>query len=158
MPDHIYPFCPCDLDIVHTHCTSFSMQMFILILLHFWFAHTKCPPVALPHPDNVNRFNGNEPRWNFIDIFHSFMVVIRSLCGEWVESLYDCLLVSGAWSIVYFSAMALIGSFVVSYNFLAIFPLFHSHSAIMCSILLLNSFALVLVFLLLLSSLLLLLL
>lgn len=67
-------------------------------------------------------FPGEElPIWNFTDTFHSFMVVIRALCGEWVESMYDCLLVADVTSIVYFSALALIGSFVVSYYFVIFF-------------------------------------
>lgn len=61
-------------------------------------------------------------RWNFTDIMHSFMVVFRALCGEWVESMYDFILVSGdKSSIVYFVALAFIGSFLVSYYFVIIF-------------------------------------
>lgn len=71
--------------------------------------------------DNEQVFPDHKlPRWNFIDIFHSFMVVFRALCGEWVESLYDCLLVNDDTSIVYFCALAFIGSFVVSYYFVRI--------------------------------------
>jgi hypothetical protein len=40
-------------------------------------------------------------RWNFTDFFHSFMMIFRILCGEWVEPLWDCMrcqqkVVSGA--------------------------------------------------------------
>ncbi|XP_033606691.1 sodium channel protein 60E isoform X3 [Cryptotermes secundus] len=31
------------------------------------------------------------PRWNFNDFFHSFMMVFRILCGEWIEPLWDCM-------------------------------------------------------------------
>ena len=30
-------------------------------------------------------------RWNFTDFFHSFMMIFRILCGEWVEPLWDCM-------------------------------------------------------------------
>jgi len=30
-------------------------------------------------------------RWNFNDFFHSFMMVFRILCGEWIEPLWDCM-------------------------------------------------------------------
>jgi len=30
-------------------------------------------------------------RWNFSDFFHSFMMVFRILCGEWIEPLWDCM-------------------------------------------------------------------
>ncbi|XP_049787947.1 sodium channel protein 60E-like [Schistocerca cancellata] len=36
------------------------------------------------HPDPV-------PRWNFTDFFHSFMMIFRILCGEWIEPLWDCM-------------------------------------------------------------------
>ena len=32
-----------------------------------------------------------EPRWNFINFLHSFMIVFRVLCGEWIESMWDCI-------------------------------------------------------------------
>lgn len=31
------------------------------------------------------------PRWNFSDFFHSFMMIFRILCGEWIEPLWDCM-------------------------------------------------------------------
>lgn len=34
------------------------------------------------------------PRWNFTDFMHSFMIVFRVLCGEWIESMWDCMWVS----------------------------------------------------------------
>lgn len=68
------------------------------------------------HLDNADRFYDNKlPRWNFTDTFHSFMIVIRALCGEWVESYFDCAVVNGASSIIYFCFMTLFGSFIVSY-------------------------------------------
>lgn len=30
-------------------------------------------------------------RWNFNDFFHSFMMIFRILCGEWIEPLWDCM-------------------------------------------------------------------
>ncbi|XP_077988400.1 sodium channel protein 1 brain-like isoform X2 [Glandiceps talaboti] len=35
--------------------------------------------------------DGEVPRWNFKDFYHSFMMVFRVLCGEWIEPLYDCM-------------------------------------------------------------------
>lgn len=71
-------------------------------------------------------FDKQQIRWSFTDLFHSFMVVFRALCGEWVESMYDCIVVSGdKSSIVYFHALAFIGSFLVSYYFVIVFFSFH---------------------------------
>ena len=33
-------------------------------------------------------FGGEVPRWSFVDFFHSFMIVFRVLCGEWIESMW----------------------------------------------------------------------
>lgn len=81
--------------------------------------------------DNVSQFHGNVlPRWNFINIFHSFMIVFRALCGEWIESMFESTLVNDATtSIIYFCALALIGSFAVSYYFV-IFQSFFSFISI----------------------------
>ena len=46
--------------------------------------------------ENVCReFECDMPRWNFTDFFHSFMIVFRVLCGEWIESMWDCIKISG---------------------------------------------------------------
>jgi len=34
-------------------------------------------------------FDGRELRWHFGDFLHSFMIVFRVLCGEWIESMWD---------------------------------------------------------------------
>ena len=50
---------------------------------------------------NVCReFECDMPRWNFTDFFHSFMIVFRVLCGEWIESMWDCIKISGLYIIL----------------------------------------------------------
>jgi hypothetical protein len=70
--------------------------------------------------DNMDRFPGKElPRWNFTDFMHSFMIVFRVLCGEWIESMWDCMLV-GDWSCIpFFLATVVIGNLVVSISVLS---------------------------------------
>lgn len=53
------------------------------------------------------------PRWNFTDFLHSFMIVFRVLCGEWIESMWDCLLVAEPTCIPFFLATVVIGNLVV---------------------------------------------
>ncbi|KAG8124971.1 hypothetical protein E2320_020249 [Naja naja] len=31
------------------------------------------------------------PRWHMNDFFHSFLIVFRVLCGEWIETMWDCM-------------------------------------------------------------------
>ena len=65
--------------------------------------------------DNTDRFPSKEmPRWNFVDFMHSFMIVFRVLCGEWIESMWDCMLVASNVCIPFFLATVVIGNLVVS--------------------------------------------
>ena len=54
------------------------------------------------------------PRWNFRDFLHSFMIVFRVLCGEWVESMWNCIHCSGVICIPFFLLTMIIGNLVVS--------------------------------------------
>lgn len=69
--------------------------------------------------DNVDRFPGGElPRWNFTDFMHSFMIVFRVLCGEWIESMWDCMLVGDVSCIPFFLATVVIGNLVVCITYI----------------------------------------
>ncbi|NWS93738.1 SCN5A protein, partial [Mionectes macconnelli] len=35
-----------------------------------------------------------KPRWHMMDFFHSLLVVFRILCGEWIETMWDCMVVA----------------------------------------------------------------
>ena len=59
-------------------------------------------------------YGGDVPRWNFTDFMHSFMIVFRVLCGEWIESMWDCMVVSGWPCVPFFLATVVIGNLVVS--------------------------------------------
>ncbi|XP_059356602.1 sodium channel protein type 2 subunit alpha-like isoform X1 [Carassius carassius] len=61
------------------------------------------------------------PRWHMSDFFHSFLIVFRVLCGEWIETMWDCMEVSGTHLclIVYMMVMV-IGNLVVLNLFLAL--------------------------------------
>lgn len=66
------------------------------------------------NPDNTDRFPSKEmPRWNFVDFMHSFMIVFRVLCGEWIESMWDCMVVASKVCVPFFLATVVIGNLVV---------------------------------------------
>ncbi|XP_041352774.1 sodium channel protein para-like isoform X1 [Gigantopelta aegis] len=60
------------------------------------------------------------PRWNFDDFLHSFMIVFRVLCGEWIESMWGCIRVAGYQCVPFFLLTMIIGNLVVLNLFLAL--------------------------------------
>nr|CAD7256120.1 unnamed protein product [Timema shepardi] len=94
---------------------------FVLCIIIFIFAVMGMQLFGKNYTDNVDRFpDGDMPRWNFTDFMHSFMIVFRVLCGEWIESMWDCMWV-GDWSCIpFFLATVVIGNLVVLNLFLAL--------------------------------------
>ncbi|XP_043432883.1 sodium channel protein type 7 subunit alpha isoform X1 [Prionailurus bengalensis] len=70
------------------------------------------------------------PHWHMHDFFHSFLNVLRILCGEWIETLWDCLKVAGQFGCLPFYMMViLIGNLLIIYLFLALVRSFSSYKA-----------------------------
>lgn len=58
------------------------------------------------------------PRWHMYDFLHSYLNIFRILCGEWIETLWDCFKVAGEFSCISFYMMViLIGNLLVSNPF-----------------------------------------
>ncbi|KAM7380578.1 hypothetical protein PAMP_003865 [Pampus punctatissimus] len=61
------------------------------------------------------------PRWHMSDFFHSFLIVFRVLCGEWIETMWDCMEVAGkTMCIIVYMMVMVIGNLVVLNLFLAL--------------------------------------
>ncbi|XP_013140306.1 PREDICTED: sodium channel protein para [Papilio polytes] len=94
---------------------------FVLCIIIFIFAVMGMQLFGKNYVDYVDRFpDGDLPRWNFTDFMHSFMIVFRVLCGEWIESMWDCMLVGDVSCIPFFLATVVIGNLVVLNLFLAL--------------------------------------
>ncbi|XP_041772284.1 sodium channel protein para isoform X18 [Anopheles merus] len=94
---------------------------FVLCIIIFIFAVMGMQLFGKNYTDNVDRFPDHDlPRWNFTDFMHSFMIVFRVLCGEWIESMWDCMLVGDVSCIPFFLATVVIGNLVVLNLFLAL--------------------------------------
>ncbi|XP_015185105.1 PREDICTED: sodium channel protein para isoform X11 [Polistes dominula] len=94
---------------------------FVLCIIIFIFAVMGMQLFGKNYTDHVDRFPGGDlPRWNFTDFMHSFMIVFRVLCGEWIESMWDCMLVGDVSCIPFFLATVVIGNLVVLNLFLAL--------------------------------------
>ncbi|KAM9345606.1 sodium channel protein type 4 subunit alpha B [Symphorus nematophorus] len=61
------------------------------------------------------------PRWHMYDFFHAFLIIFRVLCGEWIETMWDCMEVSGqTMCLIIFMMVLVIGNLVVLNLFLAL--------------------------------------
>ncbi|XP_050525593.1 sodium channel protein para-like isoform X2 [Daktulosphaira vitifoliae] len=94
---------------------------FVLCIIIFIFAVMGMQLFGKNYTEKVYLFKDQElPRWNFTDFLHSFMIVFRVLCGEWIESMWDCLVVCEPTCIPFFLATVVIGNLVVLNLFLAL--------------------------------------
>ncbi|XP_066584602.1 sodium channel protein para isoform X5 [Prorops nasuta] len=94
---------------------------FVLCIIIFIFAVMGMQLFGKNYTDHVDKFpDGDLPRWNFTDFMHSFMIVFRVLCGEWIESMWDCMHVGDVSCIPFFLATVVIGNLVVLNLFLAL--------------------------------------
>ncbi|XP_078716601.1 sodium channel protein type 2 subunit alpha-like isoform X3 [Lampetra fluviatilis] len=60
-------------------------------------------------------------RWHMRDFFHSFLIVFRILCGEWIENMWICMELAGQpLCIVVFMMVLIFGNLVVLNLFLAL--------------------------------------
>ncbi|KAJ6659307.1 hypothetical protein lerEdw1_019178 [Lerista edwardsae] len=70
-----------------------------------------------------------KPRWHMEDFFHSFLIIFRILCGEWINTMWDCMVVVDISSLcpLVFLMVMVIGNLVVLNLFIAL--LLNSFSA-----------------------------
>ncbi|EMP36124.1 Sodium channel protein type 5 subunit alpha [Chelonia mydas] len=69
-----------------------------------------------------------KPRWHTMDFFHSFLIIFRILCGEWLETMWDCMVVAEQpLCLIVFLLAMVIGNLVVLNLFIAL--LLNSFSA-----------------------------
>ncbi|XP_067349069.1 sodium channel protein type 4 subunit alpha B-like isoform X2 [Channa argus] len=60
-------------------------------------------------------------RWHMSDFYHAFLVVVRILCGEWIETMWDCMMVSGPTTcLIFYFVVLIIGNLLVLNLFLAL--------------------------------------
>ena len=93
----------------------------VLGIIIFIFAVMGMQLFGKNYVDSVDMFPTKEmPRWHFVDFMHSFMIVFRVLCGEWIESMWDCMWGSSTVCVPFFLATVVIGNLVVLNLFLAL--------------------------------------
>ncbi|KAJ7992171.1 hypothetical protein DPEC_G00275760 [Dallia pectoralis] len=61
------------------------------------------------------------PRWHMHDFFHAFLIIFRVLCGEWIETMWDCMEVAGqGMCLVFYLLVIFIGNLVLVNFFVAL--------------------------------------
>ncbi|XP_071318495.1 sodium channel protein type 4 subunit alpha B-like [Trachinotus anak] len=61
------------------------------------------------------------PRWHMHHLFHTFVLIFRVLCGEWIETMWDCMEVSRqSVCLIFFMMVLVIGHLLVLNLFLAL--------------------------------------
>uniref|UniRef100_A0A663M6R9 Sodium channel protein n=1 Tax=Athene cunicularia TaxID=194338 RepID=A0A663M6R9_ATHCN len=98
----------------------------VLAIIVFIFAVVGMQLFGKSYMDNVKKISttGNLPRWHMNDFFHSFLIIFRILCGEWIETMWDCMEVAGQpLCLLVFLLVMVIGNLVVSaQGFFSPFP------------------------------------
>ncbi|NXL49927.1 SCN4A protein, partial [Podilymbus podiceps] len=95
----------------------------VLAIIVFIFAVVGMQLFGKSYMDNVRKISttGNLPRWHMNDFFHSFLIIFRILCGEWIETMWDCMEVAGQpLCLLVFLLVMVIGNLVVLNLFLAL--------------------------------------
>ncbi|KAF1520798.1 Sodium channel protein type 4 subunit alpha, partial [Eudyptes sclateri] len=95
----------------------------VLAIIVFIFAVVGMQLFGKSYMDNVKKISttGSLPRWHMNDFFHSFLIIFRILCGEWIETMWDCMEVAGQpLCLLVFLLVMVIGNLVVLNLFLAL--------------------------------------
>ena len=88
----------------------------VLAIIVFIFAVVGMQLFGKSYKDCVCKINSEckLPRWHMNDFFHSFLIVFRVLCGEWIETMWDCMEVAGqTMCLIVFMLVMVIGNLVV---------------------------------------------
>uniref|UniRef100_A0A672TTN5 Sodium channel protein n=1 Tax=Strigops habroptila TaxID=2489341 RepID=A0A672TTN5_STRHB len=93
----------------------------VLIITVFIFAVVG-KQVLGTYYDSYSKTNTSEPlRWHMKDFCHSFLIIFRILCGEWIETMWECMEVAGkGLCLPIFLLVLVIGNLVVLNLFIAL--------------------------------------
>nr|Q2XVR4.1 RecName: Full=Sodium channel protein type 4 subunit alpha B; AltName: Full=Voltage-gated sodium channel subunit alpha Nav1.4b [Tetraodon nigroviridis]ABB29444.1 voltage-gated sodium channel Nav1.4b [Tetraodon nigroviridis] len=95
----------------------------VLAIIVFIFAVVGMQLFGKNYKDCVCRISEDckLPRWHMNDFFHAFLIIFRVLCGEWIDTMWDCMEVSGqTMCLIVYMMVLVIGNLVVLNLFLAL--------------------------------------
>ncbi|NWX40298.1 SCNAA protein, partial [Steatornis caripensis] len=94
----------------------------VLIITVFIFAVVGKQVLGEFYKTNYCKISTNENlRWHMKDFCHSFLIIFRILCGEWIETMWECMEVAGKeLCLPIFLLVLVIGNLVVLNLFIAL--------------------------------------
>ncbi|XP_035175669.1 sodium channel protein type 5 subunit alpha-like isoform X2 [Oxyura jamaicensis] len=94
----------------------------VLIITVFIFAVVGKQVLGKCYETNFSKINTDSNlRWHMKDFCHSFLVIFRILCGEWIETMWECMEVAGeGLCLLIFLLVLVIGNLVVLNLFIAL--------------------------------------
>ncbi|NXU65647.1 SCN5A protein, partial [Horornis vulcanius] len=101
---------------------ALSNLTLVLAIIIFIFAIVGVQLFGRSYAQNCTKIiKTSELRWHMKDFFHSFLVIFRILCGEWIETMWDCMVVAEpSLCLVVFLLVMVIGNLVVLNLFIAL--------------------------------------
>ncbi|KAM9233018.1 sodium channel protein type 5 subunit alpha-like [Leptosomus discolor] len=110
------------IKIIGNSLGALSNLTLVLAIIIFIFAIVGVQLFGRSYGENSHKINKNgKPRWHMMDFFHSFLVVFRILCGEWIETMWDCMVVAEQpLCLLVFLLVMVIGNLVVLNLFIAL--------------------------------------
>ncbi|NWH64340.1 SCN5A protein, partial [Geococcyx californianus] len=110
------------IKIIGNSLGALSNLTLVLAIIIFIFAIVGVQLFGRSYADNSHKLNTNgKPRWHMMDFFHSFLVIFRILCGEWIETMWDCMVVAEKpLCLLVFLLVMVIGNLVVLNLFIAL--------------------------------------
>ncbi|KAK5927248.1 hypothetical protein CgunFtcFv8_012428 [Champsocephalus gunnari] len=106
------------MKIIWTALSSLRNLTLLLFITLFIFSVAGMQLFGKDYTDQVCRIaeDCKLPRFHMTDFFHSLLVVLRVLFGDWVEALWDCMEVSGKTSCLLFFMMLLVSGNLLVLN------------------------------------------
>uniref|UniRef100_A0A452IE82 Ion transport domain-containing protein n=1 Tax=Gopherus agassizii TaxID=38772 RepID=A0A452IE82_9SAUR len=111
------------------HMSAVGNLTLVLAIIVFIFAVVGTQLFGKSYKKHCSKISDDcKPRWHMMDFFHSFLIIFRILCGEWLETMWDCMVVAGQpLCLIVFLLAMVIGNLVVLNLFIAL--LLNSFSA-----------------------------
>lgn len=100
----------------------------VLVITVFIFAVVGVQILGSDYGTNYLKISpSGELRWHMKDFSHSFLIIFRILCGEWIETMWECMEVAGKKKcLTIFLLVLVLGNLVVSFK--SIFSPYWMHS------------------------------